>query len=264
MAVPSNPGWKYGYVPSPGEWNNTFAGKVDYPAPLDQGGTGGQTAFDGNYNLQQRVEVTESTSTAAGLTFYSVRTDLTAATIALPPAASLKPGDWIDLFDSGFNAAANNIKVNAAGADTITSGVTTAASLLLQNNGVRCTLIVTGANTWRAQIAAVASLPPIPQQIVDDAYTLQIGDAGQYLQFTSSDPVTITVPVNTAVPFALGIVVILEQTGLGKLTVVADSGVIVNGHNDLTSGGQYAVLQLKNGMVGSADTWTLLGDAGAA
>lgn len=263
MAVPSNPGWKFGYVPSPGEWNNTFAGKADYPVPVDQGGTGGQTEFDSNYNLQQRDEIATSTSTAAALTFYSVRTDETAATFALPPAASLQPGDWIDFLDSGNNAAVNNIKINAAGSDMISSGVTSAASLLLQTNGVRCLLVVTSASTWRAQVANSAAQPPIPRQVTGTAYTLQPGDAGQYLQFTATDPVAITVPKHADVPYPLGIVIIMEQTGNGKLTIAGDTGVTVNGHNNSTSGGQFAVLQLKNGSVGSVDTWTLLGDAGA-
>ena len=40
MGAPSTPGWKAGYVPSAGEWNNTFGDKADYPVPAAQGGTG--------------------------------------------------------------------------------------------------------------------------------------------------------------------------------------------------------------------------------
>lgn len=264
MAVPSSPGWKFGYVPSPGEWNNTFAGKVDYPAPLNQGGTGGQSAFDGNYNLQQRNQILTPTANASALTFYSVRSDLTATTITLPPAVNLQPGDWVDLFDSGNNAATNNIRVNAAGSDTISNNDTSASSLLIQNNGARCILVVTDANAWRAQIAATAVQSPIPRQITDTAYTLTLGDAGQYLQFTSNSPVTVTVPASSGVPYPIGIVVIVEQYGLGGVTFVPDTGVALNAHNGLTTGGQYAVAQMKNGSNGSGDTWTVLGDTASS
>lgn len=40
MSTPSNPGWATGYVPSAEEWIAVFSGKVDYPAPVGQGGTG--------------------------------------------------------------------------------------------------------------------------------------------------------------------------------------------------------------------------------
>lgn len=152
MTVPSNPGWAYGYVPSPGEWNNAFAGKVDYPAPVAQGGIGAQTSYGGNYNLQQRAQVLSSTVTAAALTFYSVRTDLVACAIALPAANSCLPGDWIDIFDSGANAAVNNITITAASSDAIIRNATSTSSLILRNNGARCILVSDGSAAWRAQV----------------------------------------------------------------------------------------------------------------
>ena len=40
MSTPSNPGWDTGYVPTAAQWTAAFSGKVDYPAPFGQGGTG--------------------------------------------------------------------------------------------------------------------------------------------------------------------------------------------------------------------------------
>jgi len=259
MAVPSNPGWKYGYVPSPGEWNNTFAGKADYPVPVDQGGTGGQTSYDGNYGLQQREQVSTSTVTAQALTFYSVRTDLSATTMALPAASSLKPGDWIDVLDSGNNASLNHILVNAAGTDTIIAGGVSAAFILLSNNGIRCIFVSDGVSAWHAQ-TTVPTSPPVPRQLADTAYTLQASDAGQYLQFTAAVDITVTVPPNGTVPFPLGTVIVIEQFGVGTVTLAAGGGVVLNSHNGLKSGGQFAVFQFKSGSNGSADIWTVLGD----
>lgn len=363
MAVPSNPGWKFGYVPSPGEWNNTFAGKVDYPAPLSQGGTGGQDAPSGNYNLQQRAEVITPAQAAAALTFYSVRTDLSATTITLPLANSCRAGDWIDVFDSGANASVNNITIAAAEADVISRNATAAGSLLLRKNGVRCILVTDGVGTWRAQAVSqstgiglaassvrpitattvidqsyigslckltgagiVITLPttgfingntvafvnadptnvvnftagagnfpltlrpndccivvadgaggwwrassvgsgtassPAPIQVTGTAYVLQTSDAGQYLQFTAATAVTVTVPTNATVPFAPGSVIVMEQYGAGQITLVNSAGVVLNGRSGLKSGGQFAVMQIKNGSNGSNDTWTVLGDTAA-
>lgn len=361
MAVPSSPGWKFGYVPSPGEWNNTFAGKVDFPAPLGQGGTGGQDALSGNYNLQQRAQIITATANAAPLTFYSVRSDLSAIVITIPLASACKAGDWIDIFDAGANAGTNNITLLASGSDVILYNATSGSSLILQNNGARCILATDGVGTWSAQIVtqstgigfaassvrtltasttidpsyvgalckvsgaavtltlagsgfvqgnAVAidnidgtntislsaasgdyppTLPPnatciivadgaggwwraaftkpetgafspTPIQISGTTYTLQLGDAGQYLQFTSAAAVTVTVPLNATVAFALGAVIVIEQYGAGQVTLVGDSGVTLNARNGLKTAGQYAVAQIKSGSNNSADTWTVLGD----
>lgn len=259
MAVPSNPGWKFGYVPSPGEWNNTFAGKVDYPATVDQGGTGGQDAFSGNYNLQQRAQVITPTEAGAALTFYSIRTDLTACALALPLASTCKPGDWIDIFDSGNNASINHITVNAAGSDTILSGGVSASLLLLSNNSARCIFVTDGVSAWHAQ-STVPTSAPVPRQIAGTAYTLGLADAGQYLQFTAATDVTVTVPPSGAIPFALGTVIVIEQFGIGRVTLAPGGGVVLNSRNGLKSGGQYAVFQFKSGSNGSADIWTVLGD----
>lgn len=363
---PSNPGWKFGYVPSPGEWNNAFAGKVDYPAPLSQGGTGAFDAAGSNYNLQQRFEVDDPTLAAAPLTVYSLRTDTQAIAVALPPLSACNPGDWILLFDAGANAGINNITVTANAAEMISLNGTASNSFLIRNNGAQCLLTVGSDNEWHGQIVSqstgigfaasriiaigasttldqsylgalckvsglgtAVTLPnsgfiagntiaidntdlvnpisitiqsnlgdaptslqpgsccivvadglggwwkaayyaggngvqqPVPQQIADAAYTLQAQDAGQYLQFTSNTSVTITVPSNADVPFAVGTVIVFEQFGSGVITLVGETGVTLHGHNGLHSGGQYAVMQIKSGSNASADTWTVLGDTTA-
>lgn len=361
VAQPSTPGWKFGYVPSAGEWANAFAGKVDFPAPIAQGGIGAITAADGNYNLQQRGETNTATLAAKPLTINSLRTDELSITVDLPLLGGLQPGDWIELIDTGYNAAVNPVLVQASGSDLIYHSGTPASSLSLFNNGVSCVLVVTTTG-WRAITMAqgtgfgfaaagvrtittsvavdqsyvgflcktlgagiTITLPgdgfiagntiafdntdgtnavafnvssgdapnaifagdccivvadgeggwfkasywssnkvaaqPVPAQIADTTYTLQITDTGQYLQFTASSPVTVTIPANADVPFVLGNVTVIEQLGTGTITLVAAGGVTLNGHNGKRSGGQFAVMQIKNGSNGSADTWTVLGDA---
>jgi hypothetical protein len=104
----------------------------------------------------------------------------------------------------------------------------------------------------------------VPRQLADTAYTLQASDAGQYLQFTAATDIVVTVPPNGTVPFALGTVVVIEQFGVGTVTLAPGGGVVLNNHNGLKSGGQYAVFQFKSGSNGSADIWTVLGDTKSA
>jgi len=359
MATPSTPDWKFGYVPSAGEWANAFAGKADYPVPVGQGGTGAQAAPDANYNLQQRAEVITATQAASAMTLYGLRTDLLAITVNLPLLATLKPGDWIELVDTGANAGTNPVTIAAAGSDQINLNGAATSSIQIANNGGRCLLIVTSAG-WSASIVTqntgiglsaagirtitttvtvdktyvgyackvagagiTITLPdtgfiagatiafdnvdsvnscalvttsgdapgvllpgdccilvadgaggwwkiayhtsntlttPAPQQNANTVYTLAATDVSQYLQFTSDSAVTVTVPASADVPVPFGAVVIIEQYGQGQVTLVGATGVTLNSRNGLKSAGQFAVVQLKNGSDGSADTWTVLGD----
>lgn len=90
------------------------------------------------------------------------------------------------------------------------------------------------------------------------SYTLVSGDANTYLRFTAGSSVTLTVPTNASVPFAIGTVVAIEQAGAGVVTIAGAGGVTINcrgGAN--TSAGQFAVVQIKKV---DTDVWTLLGD----
>jgi hypothetical protein len=177
MAVPSNPGWKFGYVPSPGEWANVFSGKVDYPAPIAQGGTGGQTAPAGNYNLQQRALLAVSDVAAIKpLTNYGLRTSTGHLEILLPSIATVADGDWILLTDVDYDAAANNVTISGSGANQIalhgvpasTQSITVdgGQALLIVKNGVWAMYspsepapaaggALTGAETWTVFVAGV-------------------------------------------------------------------------------------------------------------
>lgn len=144
--MPDSPGWATGYVPPASEWNNEFASKVDYPAPPEQGGTGGLSAAEGAYNLAQRFLVTadESPLQLSPITFYGLRTATGVITLNLPALATLTLGDWIELADIDYDAATNNVTLNAFSGDTITLYGSAAASQLLNVSGAKITLV---ANT---------------------------------------------------------------------------------------------------------------------
>lgn len=145
--MPSSPGWSYGFIPSPQQWNDTFAGKVDYPAPISQGGTGAEDAPGANYLIQQRRLIAASID-ALPLTLYFVRTSVGAITIQLPPLSSLLRGDWIDIADVDYAAETHNVTILGAGVDQIALYDTAAGSQTLDIAGARCTLVANTTN-WR-------------------------------------------------------------------------------------------------------------------
>lgn len=148
MATPSNPGWVTGFVPTSAQWAAAFSAKVDYPAPLNQGGTGATSAAAGNYALQQRQVVASTPVNLAALTFYPVRTSLGAFALYLPALASLLTGDWIDVADIDANANANNITIHASGSDQIILYASAAGSQVINIAGTRARFVV-NASSWR-------------------------------------------------------------------------------------------------------------------
>jgi hypothetical protein len=59
-------------------------------------------------------------------------------------------------------------------------------------------------------------------------YTLVAGDAGQLVTLANASAITLTVPTNASVPFAIGTQITITRAGSGSLTVVGDTGVTVN------------------------------------
>jgi len=59
------------------------------------------------------------------------------------------------------------------------------------------------------------------------SYTLVAADLGKVIQTTSASAVTITVPPNSSVAFAVGTVVEVVRMGTGSVTVAAGGGVTI-------------------------------------
>lgn len=148
MGTPSSPGWAFGYVPTPGEWNNTFAGKVDFPAPVNQGGTGAQTVQGANGNLQQRSLINASNvPTLATLSNYGVQTSTGGMALPLPAISSVQPGDWIDILDVDFAANTNPFNLVCSGDDQLTLWGVTGSSATFNIAGTRVR-VVANAGIW--------------------------------------------------------------------------------------------------------------------
>lgn len=151
--VPSNPGWYSGYVPSAAEWAQEWSSKVDFPAPIWQGGTGAQSADLANYNLQQRKLLQGSSPIQLlPLNFYGMKTSTAALILNLPPLSGVSDGDWVDLIDTDFNAASNNVTINAEGSDTLQLWGVSGASATISVSGTHVVAVANsgywGVSVW--------------------------------------------------------------------------------------------------------------------
>lgn len=92
-------------------------------------------------------------------------------------------------------------------------------------------------------------------------YTLVLADNGKYCRFTNSGAVTVTVPPNSSVAFAVGTQIDVIQGGTGKVTFAQGSGVTINSLNGNKSlVGRYAGATL---IKRATDEWDLVGSLAA-
>lgn len=104
---------------------------------------------------------------------------------------------------------------------------------------------VTGYGTpWKPVLQAIKN--------VNATFRLQPYDTGKYIRINSATDLNITIPNNTEFP--VGGVISFRQVGVGAITLVADTGVTLNG--ELNSDGQYNVIQIIN--VGHLE-WDVVG-----
>ncbi len=89
------------------------------------------------------------------------------------------------------------------------------------------------------------------------ARTLAASDAKKYIRCSNSAAVSVTVPPDASVPYAVGTEIILEQSGIGQVTVVAGSGVTIRTSLTLKTRAQYSSLTLKKVAV---NEWVAGGD----
>jgi hypothetical protein len=91
-------------------------------------------------------------------------------------------------------------------------------------------------------------------------YTVAASDAGDLITLTNAAAITLTVPTNAAVPFAIGTQITIAQSGAGQVTVAGAVGVTVNaadGYLKLRTQWSAGTL-IKT----ATNSWILIGDTG--
>ena len=91
-------------------------------------------------------------------------------------------------------------------------------------------------------------------------YTTVLGDASKLVTLSNAGAITLTIPTNASVAYAVGTKIDFAQTGAGQVTVAGAGGVTVNATPTLKFRAQYsAATCIKT----ATDTWLLVGDLAA-
>lgn len=88
-------------------------------------------------------------------------------------------------------------------------------------------------------------------------YTLVLTDNNKAIESTSATAITVTIPPNSSVAFAVGAVVEIAQIGAGQVTIAAGAGVTLRTSSSLTTRAQYSALSIRQR---ATDDWILSGD----
>lgn len=89
-------------------------------------------------------------------------------------------------------------------------------------------------------------------------YTVALSDSGKAITVNSGSAVTITVPVNSSVPFAIGTRIDVITIGSGAVDFGTSAGVILNSKNSWKKlNAQYSAATL---LKIDTNTWVLIGD----
>jgi len=92
-------------------------------------------------------------------------------------------------------------------------------------------------------------------------YTLVAGDAGDLVTLSNASAITLTVPTNASVPFAIGTQITITQGGAGQVTVAGAVGVTVNAADSfLKLRTQWSAGTL---IKTATNSWILIGDISA-
>jgi hypothetical protein len=87
---------------------------------------------------------------------------------------------------------------------------------------------------------------------------LGTGDASEYLRMNNANPITVSIPPQSAVTWAADTEIVIEQMAAGKVTISGGTGVTLNYNSTSPStADQWAVIGLKRV---AENAWTLFGD----
>jgi len=117
------------------------------------------------------------------------------------------------------------------------------------------------AGTILAKVTAEGVLDaPLVTNAQASSYTLVLADSGKMIEINNASGVTLTVPTNASVAYAIGTQINILQTGAGQITIAGAGGVTVNATPGLKLRTQWSSATLiKRG----TDTWVAVGDLSA-
>ena len=87
-------------------------------------------------------------------------------------------------------------------------------------------------------------------------YTLVLTDAGKMVTLNNGAAITLTIPLNASVAFAIGTMIMFQQLGAGQVTF-SSSATMQSYNNAYKLTGQYSACSI---LKTASDTWCLAGD----
>jgi len=230
------------------------------------GSTGGRiTLAEATVNGGNSIAIQAPASLAVTTTYTLPSADGTSAQVLqtngagtlsfvslMTTAATASVGAYLELKEAANNGT-NYIRLQAPA--TLAADKTYTLPATDGSNGDRLTTDGSGTLSWSA-VTTGASYSIVRTQS-GTTYTLVLGDAGDYIQTTSTTAVTITVPTQASVTWAADTEIYFEQNNTGQITFVGASGVTINTSETLKTAARYAVVALKRV---ASNTWTLTGE----
>lgn len=113
-------------------------------------------------------------------------------------------------------------------------------------------------------VPVASAFPTAHQRGIRDSaettYTLGVSDTGKAIVLSSSSPVTVTIPDDSTLEFAIGQTFIIIQNGTGTVSVTTED--VANLNSSVATGtvnlnGQYSVANL---IKIDSDEWVIYGD----
>ena len=204
--------------------------------------------------------ISVQTTLASGISnSATTMTVATGAGAALLGGVTLSAGN-IDTFSVAIDPDTQNeeiVFITANSSDTFTIVRGQSGSSAISHSGGATVKHVFVSEALNAFEAGLNETIPLNAQ-TGTTYTLVAGDAGDLVTLTNAAAITLTIPLNSSVAFAIGTQITITQGGAGTVTVAGAVGVTVNSADgDLKLRTQWSAATL---IKIATNSWILIGD----
>ena len=202
------------------------------------------------------VETTLASGISNSATTMTVATGTGAALLG---GVTLAAGN-IDTFSVAIDPDTQNeeiVFITANSSDTFTIVRGQSGTSAISHTGGATVKHVLVSEALNAFEAGLNETIPLNAQ-TGTTYTLAAGDAGELVTLTNAAAITLTVPLNSSVAFAIGTQITITRAGAGTVTVAGATGVTVNSADGFLK----LRTQWSSGTLIKVNTnsWILIGD----
>jgi hypothetical protein len=204
--------------------------------------------------------ISVQTTLASGISNSAASmTVATGAGAALLGGVTLAAGN-IDTFSVAIDPDTQNeeiVFITANSSDTFTILRGQSGTSAISHSGGATVKHVFVSEALNAFEAGLNETIPLNAQ-TGTTYTLAAADAGQLVTLANASAITLTVPTNASVPFAIGTQITIAQSGAGQVTISPAVGVTVSAADTATKlRVQWSAATL---IKTNTNNWILIGD----